>query len=57
MLPITHEFVYPGEGLVLMADCDLAPEFGLDFLSNEIHDLVEDSYYTTNDTQGHEHWV
>ena len=50
MLPITHEFVYPGEGLVLMADCDLAPEFGLDFLSNEIHDLVEDSYYTTNDT-------
>jgi len=57
VVAITHVFVHPGEGLVLMIDCDLAPEFGLDLLSDEVHDLVEDSYYTSNNTQRHEHWV
>jgi hypothetical protein len=57
VVAITHVFVHPGEGLVLMIDCDLAPEFGLNFLSDEVHDLVEDSYYRTNNTERHEHWV
>jgi len=51
MISITHVFVDPGEGLVLMADCDLTPKFGLDLFSDEFQDLVEYSDYTTDDTQ------